>query len=362
MLAQDTVVKLPIHFAIPGNIDSLTGGYGYDRRLLAELTARGMPVAIMPLSSGFPAPSDAALADAEMRFAALPDDSLVLADGLAWGVMDEIAHKHGERLRIIALCHHPLALESGLALDAAARLHRREQRALEAARAVVVTSAMTASILSDQFSIPRSRITIALPGTDRQAFAPCSGNPPLLLTVATITRRKAHDVLVAALARLTTLEWTARFVGGMQFDPAWAEQIRDKVIEAGLAERIVFTGSVTNTQPEYARADLFVLPSHFEGYGMVFAEALACGLPIVAARAGAVPDVVPEAAGVLVPPGDVDALAAALGSLLARPQERKRLQSGARLAGANLPTWADTATSVANLIHQLDQETTQRIR
>lgn len=340
-------------FAIPGDLQTLTGGYGYDRRLIAGLQALGLSVAHMPLSGTFPAPDAAALADAESRFAALPDGAIVIADGLALGVMDEIAERHGTRLQIIALCHHPLALEAGLSTVSAQRLQLSEQRALQAACAVLVTSAPTANLLTQQFSISASKITVALPGTDRQRFAACTGNPPVLLTVATLTPRKAHDVLIEALAQISALPWRARCVGGMEFDPAWAAALRQKVHACGLQQRIHFLGGLTALEHEYDGADLFVLPSLFEGYGMAFAEALAHGLPVVAARAGAVPDVVPESAGILVPPGDAAALAEALRELLSDPARRTTLQHGAQQAASKLPTWTDTARIVAALINRI---------
>jgi len=342
-----------LYFAVPGDLNTLTGGYGYDRRLLAGLTALGLVVEHAPLSSAFPRPDAAALVDADARFAAIPEGAVVLVDGLAFGAMDALAAKHGRRLRLIGLCHHPLALEAGLTAAEAEQLQQSEQRALAEAEAVVVNSVATAAVLMREYGVPQTKLTIALPGTDRQTFAACTGYPPVLLTVATLTRRKAHDVLIAALAQLVHLPWVARFVGGGDFDPGWAHGLHKQVVEQGLQQRIHFVGSLADLRPEYAQADLFVLPTHYEGYGMVFAEALAFGLPIVATRAGAVPDVVSEAAGVLVAPADVAALTAALESLLATDTgaaQRKRLQHGAQAAALQLPTWAATAQAVADLI------------
>src|SRR5690606_32190004 len=141
-----------------------------------------------------------ALIDAQAQLAALPDQSLVIIDGLALGVMDEIAQQHAQRLQIIALCHHPVMLEAGLSTEQMQQLFLSEQRALNAAKAVLVTSPMTSKILVEQFELAAEKITVALPGTDSQDFAPCAGEPPVLLTLATLTRRKAHDVLIDALA------------------------------------------------------------------------------------------------------------------------------------------------------------------
>ena len=342
-----------VYFAIPGDLQSLTGGYAWDRRIIAELVALGMTVQVLPLSATFPDPEAAALEDAASRVAALPDGAVLIADGLAWGVLDTVALAHAHRLRVIALCHHPLALESGLSPERAAALHRSERRALQAAAAILVTSDETARTLVSQFGVHNAHITVALPGTDRVAPARCAGNPPVLLSLATLTRRKGHDVLIAALATLRDLPWTARFVGGAHFDPAWSAHLRALVITHGLGERIAFVGSCETPCVEYAQADVFVLPSRYEGYGMVFAEALAHGLPVIAARAGAVPDVVPPDAGLLVPVDDSATLAAALRRVLTDATLREDLRQGALRAAQGLPRWQDSARRIANLIANL---------
>ena len=349
-----------LHFAIPGDLQSLTGGYAWDRRIIAELQALGLRVQVLPLSPGFPEPDAAALEDARRQIAALTDGAVLLADCLAWGVLDDIAEAHAARLRIIALCHHPLALESGLTAERAAALRRSETRVLQAAAAVVVTSPATAATLTQEFGVARERITVALPGTDPVPPAPCTGEPPVLLSLATLTRRKAHDVLIAALSQVQDLPWRARFVGGTHFDQAWVDILRAQVNSAGLAERIAFVGSTATPQQEYQQADLFVLPSRYEGYGMVFAEALAHGLPVIAARAGAVPEVVPPDAGLLVPVDDVDALAAALRRVLSEPTTRAALRAGALRAAAGLPRWQDSARGLYNLIAPLTEKTSAR--
>lgn len=343
-------VKAQIHFAIPGDINTRSGGYGYDRRLCTELHKLGYAIDVMQLSGSFPFPNETALEEAEALFAALQDGAIVLADGLAFGVMDETAERHGSRLKIIALCHHPLTLETGHDEDEAKRLHNSEQRALANTTAVLVTSAITRLLLVEAFATPESKIVVAVPGTDTQVFATCAGDPPVLLNVAALIPRKAHDVLIEALCRVVDLPWTARLVGSMDTDPAWAAHLQGLVKACDLERRITFTGGIAEPSKEFAAADIFVLPSLYEGYGMVFAEALSFGLPIVAAAAGAVPEVVPESAGVIVPPGDVEALAAALESLLAEPAARARLQRGSQRASALLPDWSDTARTVSDLL------------
>lgn len=345
-----------MYFAIPGDLNARTGGYGYDRRLLVELRKRGLLVEHIELDASFPFPEANALQQTERVFAELPDQSLVLVDGLAFGAMAQCAMRHSKRLRLVALCHHPLALESGLSPIQQQAFLESERIALQCARAVIVTSANTASTLTELFAIPSSDITVAQPGTDSVNFAPCAGEPPVLLSVATLTRRKAHDVLIDALTTLADLPWQARFVGGAQFDVQWGQKLRQQISAAGLDSRIHLVGSVENLASEYLNADIFVLPSRYEGYGMVFAEALAYGLPIVAARAGAVADVVPESAGCLVPVEDVQSLAQALRMLLTEPEVYEQLRAGAQAAAKRLSTWQDTADSVFACIENISNK------
>ena len=342
-----------IYFAYPGDLETATGGYHYDRRLIGELRGMGVEVETLSLPNCSVMPDQETLNSVGQTLAAIPDQSVVVIDGLAFGVLDEVAVKEARRLRLVALCHHPLALETGLDERSRQALLISERRALECASATIVTSGHTRQILIDQYAVPAERVSVALPGTDQTPFAPCDGDPLRLLTLASLTRRKAHDVLIDALAPLEALPWQARFVGGMDFDPAWAKSLQERANKLGLSQRIEFAGTVEDAQAEYQQADVFVLPSRFEGYGMVFAEALAAGLPVIAARSGAVPDVVPEAAGLLVAPDDVDGLSAALQQILTSATLRQNLQAGARKVAATLPSWVDTASLVAGKLEEV---------
>ena len=342
-----------LFFAIPGDLATVSGGYEYDRRLIALLQAAGWRVSLLAWPGDFPLPSDAARAEARASLAKLPDGALVLLDGLAFGAVPEAAEEQRRRLRLVALVHHPLALESGLAESERRSLFESERRALACVRAALVTSASTGESLIADYDVPRARIRVARPGTD-----PCTPVPrgshavPFMLAIGAAIPRKGHDLLVAALAGLARHSWRAAIVGSLTRDPACAANLAKRITAARLGDRIFLAGEVADTAPFYREADFFVLASRHEGFGMVFAEALRHGLPVIGTRAGAIPELVPPEAGLLVSPGDVVALAAALRQML-DPAIRSRFAAGAGRAAEALPRWEDTARIVAAALAEI---------
>jgi glycosyltransferase involved in cell wall biosynthesis len=338
-----------LHFLIPGDVATRTGGYLYDRQIMAGLATLGWRVELHGLDASFPLPTPAALRQADAVLAALPERALVVVDGLALGAMPEVAAIHWERVRLVALVHHPLALETGLDEASSRRLYASEYVALQQVRGVIVTSPSTTRALAD-YGIPPERCAVVAPGTDPAPLAEGSGGREwALLCVASLTPRKGHAVLFRALARLAALPWRLRCAGSADLAPATAAGLRTLAVELRLAGRIEFLGQLEEAALgiEYRRADLFVLPSYHEGYGMALAEALARGLPIISTTAGAIPDTVPANAGLLVSPGDAAALAEALQRVMIEPSLRERLMHGARAARQTLPDWPTTCARFA---------------
>ena len=341
---------------IPGDLETRTGGYGYDRRIIAGLRERGWSVDVLSLEAGFPFPTAAARDHAARSLAAIAGGATVLVDGLALGVLpDEIARER-ERLRVIALVHHPLAAETGLDPGVAAALEDSERRALAAVRFVVVTGHGTAAGLA-QYGVAPERIAVVEPGTDpaplargsRQLIA--TSAEPLevaLLCVATLTPRKGHDVLFRALASIRHLPWRLTCAGGLDRDPATAGRLRAQLDTDGLSDRVALVGDLDAGQlaVHYDRADLFVLATRYEGYGMAVAEALARGLPVISTATGGIPGLVSDEAGVVVAPGDQAAFTAALGRAVGDPVLRQQLAEGARRVRGRLPTWDDAAAAM----------------
>jgi glycosyltransferase involved in cell wall biosynthesis len=324
--------------------------------MIAELQKLGWQVDVVGLGDGFPRPSADVKAAAREKLAGVPKECPIIVDGLAFGVLPEAANELRERNPLLALVHHPLALETGLVPADADALKTSERKALEAARGVVVSSPSTATLLTDDYDVPPDIITVARPGTERGEAAKGSSDGIVrLLSVGSIVPRKGYDVLIAALAPLAALPWRATIAGDRTRDEAAAAQLDADIASHGLGARIDVLGALPEEllPPLYVGADLFVLASRFEGYGMAFAEALAHGLPVVGTTAGAIPDTVPPDAGVLIEPNDVKALTRTLRMLIGNTKERQWFASGARAAGEQLPAWKDSAALLAGAIEAL---------
>lgn len=340
-------------FAFPGDIATNSGGYAYDRQVISELGKLGWTVSPLPLGAGFPFPSATSQLEAERLLSALPDDALILIDGLAFGVLHEWAEREEKRLKLIALVHHPLALETGLEPADKLRLEVSERLALKTARHIIVTSPATARTLESSYDVRRERLTVAVPGTEPATRVPSRDEVPHIVSVGSLIRRKGHDVLLQALNKLRDISWRATIAGSDKLDPATARELRALVKSLELQDRVSITGELPDARELMATADIFALASRYEGYGMVFAEALAHGLPIVACRAGAVPEVVAHDAGILVDVDDVGAFSAALRSFILDADLRQRYGHAAAEAGARLPAWSDTATIISQKLREI---------
>jgi glycosyltransferase involved in cell wall biosynthesis len=329
-------------FLIPGRLDTRTGGYEYDRQIIDGLQRRGWDVVVRALDGSFPHPTPAALAYAREVLAALPNDSLVLVDGLALGAMPDVAAETAARLRLVGLVHHPLAAETGLDPETAARLEASERQALRHVAGVVVTSAATAAGLA-RYGVTADRIAVVEPGTDRAPLARGSGDGPTqFLCVASLSPRKGHEILFRALAHWRAQPWRLTCVGDTAGEPGGVARLRSVLRDESLDDRVQLVGEA-NAQAVsqyYDRCDVFVLPTLYEGYGMVVAEALARGLPVLSTPTGAIAELIGADAGRLMAPGDIDGWIAALGEAL-DPAVRARWAEAARRVRDRLPTWED---------------------
>lgn len=347
--------SLRARFVVPGPLDQRTGGYRYDARVAQGLREARWDVSVDELAGAFPVTDEAARSSAARALEACADDEVLVVDGLALPAFAGHAGLLASR-RFVALVHHPLERETDLGTpEVRAELGGIERALVAVARRVIVTSPATAREIVAS-GVPDERVRVVVPGTDPAPLATGGEEPPVLLCVATLTPRKAHLVLLDALAPLAA---TRRFrlvcAGSTTRDPAHVARVRARLAGSALEGVVDLVGELDDAAlaRAYARADLFVLPSFHEGYGMALTEALARGLPIVACRAGAVPETVPAGAGVLVPPGDVEALRAAIDALLVDGDARAELAASARAARSRLPRWSDAARDFACVLAEV---------
>ena len=343
-------------FAVPGDLETPTGGYAYDKRIIAGLRALGWVIDVIDLGGAFPNPDAAVRAAALAKLLATPQGCPIVIDGLAFGVMAAEAELLHERNPLVALVHHPLALETGTDAGMATALRDSERAALGFTRSVIVTSQPTAAILAADYAVPSGRIAVIRPGVDRvPAHARRSrGSVVNLLAVGSITPRKGYDILIEVLASLQELPWQLTIAGASRSEAALV-RLESDIGRFQLQDRVVIAGAVAEARLTelYASTDVFVLASLFEGYGMVFGEAIAHGLPIVATAVGAAGDIVPVEAGVLVVPGDAGALREALRRVIEDADLRTRMADAARRASVRLPAWRQAAAQFANVLERL---------
>jgi glycosyltransferase involved in cell wall biosynthesis len=340
-------------FAIPGDLNTPTGGYVYDRSLLDALGAKGWSTSVLRLGDSFPYPTSEHTSEAAEALARVPEESVLMVDGLALGAMEPSALE-SVRAPIVALVHHPLAYEGNLDDATHAFFLQRERKNLSLCQHVIVTSPATAELVHTEYNIALTHITVAIPGVKRPTQPRAPQTPPLLLSVGSLIPRKGHDVLIQALASVSDLAWTA-IIAGEARDEEYADSVAGLVAHEGLEDRVSLVGSVSAEELErlYSRASVFILATRFEGYGMVFAEAMAHGLPIATCHTGAVPDTIAPGAGLLVPVDDPQALADALRSLLSDSSAMHTMAEASARAGLGLPRWSDTAAIVAAVLNQV---------
>jgi glycosyltransferase involved in cell wall biosynthesis len=347
-----------VHAVVPEGIDDParpSGGNAYDRHVCLGLAALGWTVRRHPIADAWPrlgATGPAALARAVAR---IPDGAVVLLDGLIASAAPEVLVPHARRLRQVVLVHMPLGHRPPNG-DAGA-VRAREREVLAAAAAVVTTSAWSRRRLGELYALPDDRVHVAEAGVEAADLAPGTPAGDALLCVAAVTPDKGHDVLVAALATVADLEWRCACVGSLDRDPAFADGVRRLVRDGGLADRVHFAGTRTGADLDraYAEADLLVLASHAETYGMVVTEALARGVPVLAADVGGVPEALGHGQdgarpGMLVAPGDPVALGAALRDWLGDAGLRGRLRKAACERRAALRGWRYTTSVLAGVL------------
>ena len=336
-----------LHVILPNDIDdpaTPSGGNAYDRRVCRGLAAVGWSVREHAVRGAWPSPLPAERADLARVLATVPDNAVVLLDGLVASAVPDVLLPQARRLRLVVLVHMPLGDDA-------------EGEAFAGASAVITTSGWTRQRLLDRYGLPADRVHVATPGVDPASVVPGSDAGSELLCVAAVTPHKGHDLLTEALATITDLPFSCVCVGALSRDPGFVDRLRRLARAYGLSDRIRFAGPLTGDALDaaYAAADLLVLPSRGETYGMVVTEALARGIPVLAAAVNGLPEALGRAPdgslpGMLVEPGDPAALAGALRRWLGDAGVRRRLRRSARDRRTTLTGWAATAELVSNIL------------
>ena len=350
-----------VHALLPDGVDDPTrpsGGNVYDRRVCAGLAALGWTVLESAVPGPWPTVDATACSQLADLLATMPTGGVVLVDGIIASAVPHVILPHARRLRLVVLVHLPLTEQAtARGRPQGGGVHEREGAALAAATAIVTTSAWTRRRLLDLFPLQPHRIHVAEPGVDGAPTTPASEDGGRLLCVAAVARHKGQHVLVSALATLHGLGWTCAVVGSLEREPEFVESLRRTLDMFDLADRVQLLGARTGAalHDVYAHADLLVLPSYGETYGMVVTEALARGLPVIASDVGGLPDTLGHARdrgrpGILVPPGDSAALSDALHCWLADRELRSRLREAALDRRRTLRPWSSTSATIATVL------------
>ncbi|WP_137177130.1 glycosyltransferase family 4 protein [Roseomonas sp. AR75] len=332
-----------IALLVPGPFDTISGGYIYDRRLVEGLRGLGHEVRVVELPGRHPLPDAAATEAARAALDAIPMETRLVIDGLGLPAFAPFAEDLVQR-RAVGLIHHPTALEHGNPGEIRDALRAAEQALFPRMARLVTTSTLTARRLEPEFGVDPARVGVVEPGTDPSARSEGGGEGCAILSVGALIPRKGHDVLIRALATLFDLDWTLTIAGGAR-DQVFANGLAALAEELGVAQRVTFAGEVDAAALDalWRKADLFALASHWEGYGMAVAEALARGVPVAVTAGGALAELVPVEAGVVAPPGDVVSLGKAMRRAIFDTALRAEMAEAAWQAGQRLPRWQDRA-------------------
>ena len=306
-----------------------SGGNVYDRHVRAGLLGLGWELETHELAPGDPLP-------------AVPAGAVVLADSLvvSWSARGLLAMD----AVVVPLVHTPFETPG-------------ERELLSAAPAVLVTSDWTRRWLVEHYRLASDRVHVAEPGVEMADRVSGTQGGGELLCVGTVTLAKGQDVLLAALARLTDLDWRCTLVGRLDRDPDFVDELHKAASDAGIADRLAILGALghDDVAAAYAGADVLVHPSRSETYGMVVTEALARGLPVIASSVGGVPEALGRAEddsvpGLLVRPDSPEALARSLRRWLEEPRRRARLRRSAGSRRLTLRAWSQTTSRVAGVL------------
>lgn len=347
-----------VHAVVPDGIDDParpSGGNTYDRRVLDGLRVAGWTVHEHPVAGDWPRPDSTALAGLAAVMSEIPTDAVLLVDGLVASCSADVFVEEARRPRLVVLVHLPLEVADPAAAP-------EEGRVLRSAAAVLATSDWTRRRLTDTYALADDRVHVAHPGVDAAPLAPGTPHGSSLLCVGAVSPLKGQTDLADALGRVADLPWHCVLAGALDVDPDCVADVRGRLASADVSQRVSLVGPLGRhaLQRAYAAADLVVVPSRAETYGMVVTEALARGLPVVATRVGGIPEALgangADVPGLLVAADGPEPLAAALRQWLADADLRSRLRSRAAARRATLSPWSRTVADVARVLERVSRD------
>ena len=351
---------------IYGDLANVTGGYIYDRKLVEHLRRKGDQVEVIPLPMrNYPRHLGDNVSRALRHRLCSASFDLLLEDelnhpSLFWfnrRLKDKISYP------IVSIVHHLRCSEHRPAWQN--RIYQWiEKLYLESVDGFVFNSKTTASVVEEIIGSKRPAV-IACPGGDRlnsklepdQIHQRAHQPAPLYITfVGNLIPRKGLDVLISGLGRLPRDIWQLEVIGSPTADPAYTRSIRRQIAREGLTDHVNFSGLLSDGElaSRLAQSHVLAVPSSYEGFGMVYVEAMGFGLPVIASHVGAVPELVSHGRdGFLIRPGDTAGLAECVRALHRDREYLAQVSLAALDRYREHPTWTDSSERIREFLRTL---------
>ncbi|HDY88968.1 MAG TPA: glycosyltransferase [bacterium] len=348
-----------INFIVPGDINTLTGGYIYDKKIINGLTAIGCEVILHQLAGDFPCPDEKSIEECRHLLRALPVNGIVVIDGLVAGVIDGIIKENCKRLRIISLVHLPLSITPWDEQKINRKFFQSERSSLRCSEAVVVSSEFSKTVLLQaEYDIEEEKIYVIEPGLDnipRKKSYP--ELPRRLLCAANVIKRKGHLDLLEALAQLKEIDWKLICCGSLEQEISYVQNFRGKIKDYDMEERVILKGAISgkDLESEFLNADLFVFPSRFETYGMALTEAAGYGLPVVTSVDAATNRALPGSATIFYQPDNNAELRKTLFDLMTNAENYLKLCMSAKRQTPAAPSWNQSAEKFYRMLNGINK-------
>jgi glycosyltransferase involved in cell wall biosynthesis len=349
-----------------GDLDFISGGFLYDRMLVDYLRRQGEEVKIISLPwRSYPGGLLDNLSPPLRRRLENIKADVILQDELAHPSLFGLNRRRrgSGQAPLVAIVHHLRCSEARPAWQN--RLYKIvERRYLASVSGFIFNSRSTRESVEalvgrgkpSVLALPAAnRFTVGLSQEDLAARAREPG-PLRLLFLGNVIPRKGLHTLLEALARVPREGWRLTVVGGLEVDRAYVQQIQRQIDEAGLRGQVEFTGIIEDEQlaSRLARSHLLAMPSSYEGYGIVYLEGMAFGLPAVATTGGGAKEIITSGRdGFLIAPGDAGALAGNIRALMDDRDLLLKLSLNAQARFVAHPTWEDAGAATHRFLQSL---------